>query len=82
MNTDFYIRVEPSVDTTVEQVAFVESSPAYPSGIDVMFAVRIGGELVEAFSVRGLLIDGKPHLEVGTVNPYAVSRVTGNILLS
>ncbi len=70
MKPDFYIRVERSVDAEVEQVSLLESSPADPSGIDVMFAVRIGAQLVEGFSVRGLVIDGEPYLEVGRVNPY------------
>ena len=46
-----------------------------------MFAVRIGEELIEAFTVRGLLIDGEPLLEVGRVDPRTFSRVSGNILL-
>jgi hypothetical protein len=82
MNPDFYVRVERSVDAEVQQVPLLEASPADPNGIDVMFAIRIGEDLVEAFSVRGLLIDGEPHLEVGRVDPRVLSRVTGNILLS
>lgn len=78
MSPDFYVRVEPSVDAEVNQVPLVDARPADPCGIDVMFAVRIGEELVEAFSVRGLLIDGEPHLEVGKIDPRVRNRVTGN----
>jgi hypothetical protein len=82
MKPDFYIRVERSVEAEVEEVSLLESSPVDPDGIDVMFAIRIGEDLVEAISVRGVLIDGEPHLEVGRVDPRVASRVIGSILPS
>jgi hypothetical protein len=81
MNSDFYVRVERSIDATVQLVPVEEASPSDPNGIDVTFFVRSETGPAEAFTVRGRLIDGEPHWDVGQVDPLARDRVSGAIWL-
>jgi hypothetical protein len=80
MLSDFYVRVEGSVDATVQVVPVEDASPNEPNGIDVMFAIRRGNDLIEAFTVHGRLIDGEPHWDVGQVDPLTRDCVSGAFL--
>jgi hypothetical protein len=81
MNQDFYIRIEQSVDAKIDLVPLAESHTSDPNGMDVMFAVQIGDQLVEAFTVHGYYVDDEAHLEVSRVNPIAFGRISGWINL-
>jgi len=81
MDHEFYVRIEPSVDAKIDCISGLDAHPTDPSGMDVTFSVRIGTQMIEAFTVRGYLIDDEAHLEVSRVNPRTFERVSGMILL-
>lgn len=81
MDHAFYVRIEASVDAKIEHVSALEAQPRDPNGVDAAFYVRIGEQMLKAFTVRGFFIDDEAHLEVSRVNPLAFSRVSGMIVL-
>ncbi len=77
MNQDFYVRIEQSVDAKIELIPVEDSHTVDPNGMDVMFAIRVGDQLVEAFTVHGYYVDDEAHLEVSRVDPLATKRISG-----